>query len=145
MAKRQGERATQVDHHVGARIRERRIMLGMTQEQLAREIGITYQQEHKYERGVNRVSASRLYQISQVLRTPVAYFFEGVGGSETRRLSARERLTLEMVRTFGGIADPRLQEAISELTRSLAEPRALAEPGAPAASGGIRGVGGGQD
>lgn len=122
MAERQGERATQVDRHVGARIRERRIMLGMTQQQLAGEIGITYQQEHKYERGVNRVSASRLYQIAQALRTPVAYFFEGVDAPEGRRLTARERLTLEMVRTFGGIADPRLQEAVSELTRSLAEP-----------------------
>ena len=121
MAKREGERATQVDRHVGMRIRERRIMLGMTQEQLAREVGITYQQEHKYERGVNRVSASRLYQIAEALRTPVSYFFEGIGAPEGRRLSARERLTLEMVRTFGGIADPRLQEAISDLTRSLAD------------------------
>jgi transcriptional regulator with XRE-family HTH domain len=121
---------------VGARIRERRIMLGMTQEQLAREIGITYQQEHKYERGVNRVSASRLYQITQVLRTPVSYFFEGIDAPAERRLTARERLMLEMVRTFGGIADPRLQEAVSELTRSLAEPWPE-RPGANGADAGI--------
>src|ERR1700720_3252708 len=59
-----------VDRHVGARIRERRIMLGLTQQQLADLIGVTYQQAHKYERGINRVSAGRLFEVAQVLSVP---------------------------------------------------------------------------
>ncbi|MBV9553720.1 MAG: helix-turn-helix transcriptional regulator, partial [Alphaproteobacteria bacterium] len=59
--KRTGARTQDIDHHVGARVRERRIMLGFTQQQLADLIGVTYQQAHKYERGINRISAGRLY------------------------------------------------------------------------------------
>src|SRR4051794_31223821 len=60
-------RTQDIDRHVGARVRERRIMMGLTQQQLADLIGVTYQQAHKYERGINRVSAGRLYEIAQVL------------------------------------------------------------------------------
>jgi transcriptional regulator with XRE-family HTH domain len=67
------------DDYVGARIRERRIMLGVTQQRLAELIGVTYQQAHKYERGLNRVSAGRLFEIGRVLNVPVGYFFEGIG------------------------------------------------------------------
>src|ERR1700720_2722993 len=66
-ARRSTGRTQDVDRHVGARVRERRIMLGLTQQQLADLIGVTYQQAHKYERGINRVSAGRLYEIAQVL------------------------------------------------------------------------------
>ena len=66
------------DRHVGGRIRERRIMLGLTQQQLADLIGVTYQQAHKYERGINRVSAGRLWEIARVLTVPVSYFFDGI-------------------------------------------------------------------
>ena len=66
------------DQHVGARVRMRRIMLAMSQEQLAEALGITYQQVQKYERGANRIGASRLQQISHILQVPVAFFFEGL-------------------------------------------------------------------
>ena len=62
---RRGRSTAAIDDHVGARIRERRIMLGLTQQQLAEMIGVTYQQAHKYERGINRVSAGRLYEIAR--------------------------------------------------------------------------------
>src|SRR5665213_1944577 len=62
--KRSGARTQDIDHHVGARVRERRIMLGFTQQQLADLIGVTYQQAHKYERGINRISAGRLFEIA---------------------------------------------------------------------------------
>src|SRR5580698_11610968 len=68
-------RTQDIDRHVGARVRERRIMLGLTQQQLADLIGVTYQQAHKYERGINRVSAGRLFEVAQVLGVPVSYFF----------------------------------------------------------------------
>src|SRR6201996_5506142 len=78
-APRRGASRTQdIDRHVGARVRERRIMMGLTQQQLADLIGVTYQQAHKYERGINRVSAGRLYEISRVLSVPVSYFFDGL-------------------------------------------------------------------
>jgi DNA-binding XRE family transcriptional regulator len=70
-ARRSTGRTQDIDRHVGARVRERRIMLGLTQQQLADLIGVTYQQAHKYERGINRVSAGRLYEIAQVLSVPV--------------------------------------------------------------------------
>src|ERR1700683_5607912 len=84
-----GARAQDIDHHVGARVRERRIMLGFTQQQLADLIGVTYQQAHKYERGINRVSAGRLYEIAHVLSVPVNYFFEGLENDPTRAISSR--------------------------------------------------------
>src|SRR5207253_6079429 len=77
-SRRSTSRTQDIDRHVGARIRERRIMLGLTQQQLADLIGVTYQQAHKYERGINRVSAGRLYEIAQVLSVPIGYFFEGL-------------------------------------------------------------------
>ena len=68
-------RAQEVDRHVGARMRERRIMLGLTQQQMAELIGVTYQQAHKYEKGVNRIAGGRLYTIAQALGVEVGYFY----------------------------------------------------------------------
>src|SRR5579883_1775123 len=93
-------RTQDIDRHVGARVRERRIMLGLTQQQLADLIGVTYQQAHKYERGINRVSAGRLFEIARVLSVPVAYFFEGLDAEGGRAVSPRERMCLELARNF---------------------------------------------
>jgi DNA-binding XRE family transcriptional regulator len=80
MAKpKRGRSTAAIDNHVGGRIRERRIMLGLTQQQLAEMIGVTYQQAHKYERGINRVSAGRLFEIARALSAPITYFYEGLG------------------------------------------------------------------
>ena len=73
-------RPQDVDRYVGARMRERRIMLGLTQQQMAELIGVTYQQAHKYEKGINRIAGGRLYQIAQALGVEVSYFYDGVGG-----------------------------------------------------------------
>ena len=73
-----------IDKHVGARVRMRRMMLGMSQEKLGNSLGLTFQQVQKYEKGTNRIGASRLQQISHILQVPVAFFFEGaptVGGA----------------------------------------------------------------
>ena len=78
-------RAQDTDRHVGVRMRERRIMLGLTQHQMAELIGVTYQQAHKYEKGINRVAAGRLYHIAQALGVEVGYFFEGLGGTTRSR------------------------------------------------------------
>src|SRR5580704_10388483 len=101
--RRSTSRTQDIDRHVGARIRERRIMLGLTQQQLADLIGVTYQQAHKYERGINRVSAGRLFEIAQVLRVPVSYFFDGIEAEGGRTVSPRERMCLELARNFSQI------------------------------------------
>src|SRR5437667_11516998 len=113
-------RVQDIDRHVGARIRESRIMLGLTQQQLADLIGVTYQQAHKYERGINRVSAGRLYEIAQVLSVPVGYFFDGLDVQGTRSVSPRERMCLELARNFAQIPNERHQEALTQLARLLA-------------------------
>ncbi len=112
--------AREVDRYVGSRIRERRVMLGLTQQQLADLIGVTYQQAHKYERGINRVSAGRLYEIAKVLNVPVSYFYDGVDGDELVATSKRQRMCLELARNFSQIENERHQEALSQLARVLA-------------------------
>lgn len=110
-----------VDRYVGTRVRERRIMLGLTQQQLADLIGVTYQQAHKYERGINRISAGRLYGIAKALGVPVSFFFDGVEDGSQGDLNPRQRLCLEVARNFAMIPDQRHQEALSRLARALAE------------------------
>jgi transcriptional regulator with XRE-family HTH domain len=119
-ARRPVARTQDIDHHVGARVRERRIMLGFTQQQLADLIGVTYQQAHKYERGINRISAGRLFEIARVLSVPVNYFFEGLDGETARAISPRERMCLELARNFAQIPNEKHQEALSQLARVLA-------------------------
>ncbi len=115
------QRAGAADRHVGARIRERRTMLGLSQQQLARMIGVTYQQAHKYERGLNRISAGRLFEIAQVLGVPVAWFFEGLeAGGEVHAMSQRQRMCLELARNFALIDNDKHQEALSQMARALA-------------------------
>ncbi len=119
-----------VDLHVGGRVRMRRKMLGVSQERLAEALGLTFQQVQKYERGSNRVSASKLYEIARFLSAPVSYFFDGLadpstsgegGGSE--QLVNDFLMTgegLELASTFPKIQRPRVRRRILELVRTLA-------------------------
>ena len=125
-----------VDVHVGSRVRLRRTLLGMSQEKLGQAVSLTFQQIQKYERGANRVGASRLYQLSRILDVPVSYFFEEMPESaakpeRTGRLVAAEpeeyktdtltrRETLELVRAYYKIESPRLRKRLFELTKSIA-------------------------
>jgi transcriptional regulator with XRE-family HTH domain len=114
-------RARNADRHVGARIRERRLMLGLSQQQLATMIGVTYQQAHKYERGMNRISAGRLFEIGIVLGVPVAWFFEGLEqDGQAQPLGQRQRMCLELARNFVLIDNEKHQEALSQMARALA-------------------------
>ncbi|MBK1699290.1 helix-turn-helix domain-containing protein [Rhodovibrio salinarum] len=119
--KRKSLNTQDIERHVGQRIRERRTMLGLTQQQLAELIDVTYQQAHKYERGINRVSAGRLYELAMVLGVDVGYFFADVElASEEESLSGRQRMCLDLARNFSKIGDERQQEAIAQLARVLA-------------------------
>ncbi|MEL0293903.1 MAG: helix-turn-helix transcriptional regulator [Alphaproteobacteria bacterium] len=129
-----------IDMHVGKRIRLRRTLLGMSQEQLGSELDITFQQVQKYERGANRVSASRLWDISQILDSPLNYFFDDMSEntmrSSPRRVSRgaddvdlsdeqtkdpmARRETLELVRTYYSIKTPLVRKRVSDMVKSIA-------------------------
>lgn len=127
--KKSNNRPTETDKYVGDRIRERRIMMGMSQQVIGDLIGVTYQQAHKYERGKNRISASRLYDIAHVLQVPVSYFFDEIGhDTDVREVAPAPRMCLELARNFMGIRDKSQQEALSQMARVLADdtqPRSL--------------------
>ena len=96
-------------------------MLGLTQQEMAELIGVTYQQAHKYEKGINRIAAGRLSTIAQALGVQVGYFFDGLTSTPgTIKATPQQRLMLELARNFMAIADRRQQEAICNLARSLA-------------------------
>jgi len=113
-------RAQDVDRFVGMKMRERRIMLGLTQQQMAELIGVTYQQAHKYEKGINRVAAGRLYNIAQALGVDINYFFDGMESEQQFKPTPQQRLLLELARNFIGMPSRRHQEAMCNLARALA-------------------------
>lgn len=120
-----------VDVHVGGRLRQRRTLLGMSQEKLAQAFGVSFQQVQKYERGANRISASRLHLLTKILDVPITYFFEGLPDNvqddydplpapdpETPdRMASRE--TLELVRAYYRIGDPAIRRRLVDLARTL--------------------------
>jgi transcriptional regulator with XRE-family HTH domain len=129
-----------IDVHVGARVRLRRTLMGMSQEKLGEAIGLTFQQVQKYERGANRVGASRLFDLSRVLDVPVSFFFDdmpdGVSKQSPRLIVAglaeepmdapgadpmTKRETLELVRAYYRISDPQVRRRIFDLAKALAK------------------------
>ena len=128
-----------VDVHVGTRIRQRRTLLGFSQERLGDAVGLTFQQIQKYEKGSNRVGASRLYQFSEILDVSVSYFFEEMPEEIKSRQGAYQaglrdqgqtplasdpmarRETLELVRYYYRIIDPNVRHNVFELTKTLAK------------------------
>ena len=117
-------RPQDIDRYVGAKLRERRLMLGMTQQQIAELIGVTYQQAYKYEKGINRIASGRLPGIAQALGVEVGYFFAGFDAKvDTNQPTPMQRLLLELSRNFLHITDRRQQEAICNLARALIPPK----------------------
>jgi transcriptional regulator with XRE-family HTH domain len=126
-----------IDKHVGSRVRMRRMMLGMSQEKLGDALALTFQQVQKYEKGTNRIGASRLSQISQILQVPVAFFFEGAphlvadGAIMTDPLEPAPSPTyvsdflatsdgLSLTKAFMRIPDPKLRRRIVDLVQQIA-------------------------
>ncbi len=125
-----------VDLHVGIRVRQRRVLLGMTQTDLADTIGVNFQQVQKYEKGINRISASRLYGLSQVFDVTVEYFFEDIppevaGISPAKERGKAKKLpsyepdpmttqeTMRLVRSYYSIDDANVRRHVYELTKNL--------------------------
>ncbi len=114
---------TDVDKHVSRRMRERRQIIGVTQEGLADRLGITFQQVQKYEKGSNRMSAGRLLGVAEVLEVPVSYFFEGLDGASAGEDAIREELLLdkdgiELLRAFNRIEDKQMRRAIINVAKA---------------------------
>ncbi len=131
-----GAKIGPIDAHVGARLRQRRTLLGMTQTDLGDALGLTFQQVQKYERGTNRISASRLFDLLRVLDVPLEYFFDDMppevaasspaqGGGKAKKPPGYEldpmakRETLEFVRAYYKISDPQVRKRLYELTKTL--------------------------
>ena len=115
-------RVGEVDRHVARRVRERRLALGLTQARLARLVGVSPQQLHKYETGTRRIMAGWLARLAEALGVGPAELYEGLGtpGEGLVELGGRERATLELARSFLAIADRRRQRALLVLARALA-------------------------
>lgn len=123
-----------VDKHVGSRVRMRRVLVGLSQEKLGDSLGVTFQQVQKYEKGTNRIGASRLQQISKVLGVPVSFFFDDAPGEENKTdgfadggssdyvvdfLSTSEGIALN--RAFLRVRDPRVRRRIVDLVSALGD------------------------
>lgn len=117
-----------IDEHVGARLRLRRMALGLSQEKLGERLGLTFQQVQKYEKGANRIGASRLYHISQILEVPVQYFFDELPGETeaapdvppvSEFVATSEGLELNMA--FSKIKDQATRKHLTQLVRSVAD------------------------
>ncbi len=133
---RSSRRPNPIDSHVGSRVRLRRMLLGMSQEKLGEHLGLTFQQVQKYEKGVNRIGASRLFDLSQVLGVPIQFFYDEAPYSQAAAAAAPgfgERPTesyvvdflstrdgLELNKAFVRIEDPRVRRSLIELVRTLA-------------------------
>ncbi len=137
-----GDKPNPIDIHVGSRVRLRRNMLGMSQEKLGEKLGLTFQQVQKYERGANRVSASRLFDLSRVLDVPISFFFDDMpeplasmhGNYPTTRAAGgfaenqdgfgtdemlNRRETLELVRAYYRINEPSVRKRVFDLIKSM--------------------------
>lgn len=133
---RNSRRANPMDVHVGGRVCMRRMLLGMSQEKLGEQLGLTFQQVQKYEKGVNRIGASRLYEMGRVLGVPVQFFYDdapsgAMGTSAVAGFAERAsesyvvdflatREGLELNKAFARIHDPKVRRAICDLVKSLA-------------------------
>jgi len=126
-----------VDVHVGGRIRLRRTLLGLSQMAVAEKLGLTFQQVQKYERGTNRVSSSRLFDLCRIFNVPIAYFFDEMGaevskqspgalaGKRPKQIDqgtdpAVKRETLELVRAYYGIPDQGIRQRFTNMIRAIA-------------------------
>jgi transcriptional regulator with XRE-family HTH domain len=129
-------RINPIDKHVGHRLRQRRALLGISQEKLGEAVGLTFQQIQKYERGSNRIGASRLYQFSCILEVPVSYFFDDIadklktpegqlaglsdGGQDSIDMDPMSRQeTLTLVRAYYQISNPAIRKRLLELARTI--------------------------
>ncbi len=122
-----------VDTHVGSRVKLRRMILGMSQDSLGKSLGLTFQQVQKYEKGVNRIGASRLFELSDLLEVPIQYFYDGYGDAGTATGFSEPDVAeafmelvnspdgVQLCRYFAEIKDPQVKKRVLDLVKSIAE------------------------
>lgn len=148
-------RPNPIDVHVGSRVRLQRMLLGISQEKLGERLGLTFQQIQKYEKGVNRIGASRLFDLAQVLGVPIQFFYEDAPVCEPTAAAStgladkpadsyifdflNTREGLELNKAFARITDPKARKAILDLVRSLADEQAGNDASVGAARSGVKG------
>lgn len=126
---------TDIDKHVGARLRLRRSQLNMSQSELGKELGVTFQQVQKYERGTNRIGASRLYSLAAVLEVDIQYFFDGLDTPLTNNAERSEELYnfiasadgLDLANAFSDIKSAVQRRRLIDLVRSMGEDQPLSD------------------
>lgn len=139
MAQQKEHKADPIDVHVGSRLKQRRTLMGYSQEKLANSVGLTFQQVQKYERATNRISASRLYQFAKFLNVPVSYFYEDYSPSSNKRTPPglgmadndqegfavedpmKKKETYDLLRAYYSITDPKKRQHFLKLLQSMAE------------------------
>lgn len=127
-----------IDVHVGSRVRLRRLLVGMSQEKLGEQLGLTFQQVQKYEKGTNRIGASRLYEVSRILNVPVQYFYEEMADNDAHIVGGEQAFAegdsapfvmdfvsssegLQLNRAFVEIRDPAVRRGIVDMLKALAK------------------------
>ncbi|MCQ2914070.1 MAG: helix-turn-helix domain-containing protein [Alphaproteobacteria bacterium] len=118
-----------IDVHIGARLKLCRTTANLTQEQLSEQVGLTFQQIQKYEHGLNRISASRLYEFSQIFRVPISFFFEGIDNSNEHLTEISyftdnpetQKETLELINAFFSIDDRNVAKSLLDLAKTLSK------------------------
>ncbi|MEM9232997.1 MAG: helix-turn-helix transcriptional regulator [Pseudomonadota bacterium] len=130
-----------MDIHVGSRVRLRRMMRGMSQDRLGEELGLTFQQVQKYEKGVNRIGASRLFDISRILEVPVQFFYDDFGGNQDSAMiglaesdaptyaeekgdffaSLATPEGMQLARAYARISDPQVRRRVLDLVKALTD------------------------
>ena len=131
------KQANPIDAQVGNRVRIRRMLIGMSQEKLGDLLGLTFQQVQKYEKGVNRIGAGRLFEVSRILGVPIDFFYEGVASALNERSGVAEAESappvmefvssgegLQLSLAFMKIKDPKVRKRVLDLVKSLAEEEA---------------------
>ncbi len=132
-------RLREIDQQVASRVRTRRVVLGLTMQQLASTVGVTYQQLYKYESGTNRIAAGRLHAIARALGVDVSYFFADLEVDKQAVVTPERRQLLELLRNFMAIRSRRQQEALCGVARAIATADLSDDGGRPAFSPGSAG------
>ena len=131
-----------IDVHVGARVRLRRMLMGMSQDKLGDALGLTFQQVQKYEKGVNRIGASRVFELARILDVPIQYFFDDFDSGESRRYGFAEGdpaddsfmqmlhspEAVQLCRYFADIQDAKVRRRVLDLVKTLAEGETAKQP-----------------
>lgn len=112
-------KADLIDHHVGKRLKTRRVLLGLSQQDLGDAVNVSVQQIQKYEKATNRISSSKLYTLSQLLQVPISYFFDNIANADSNATDLPDREVILLVHSYKEIKDPKMRQKIMDLIKTM--------------------------